>query len=130
MKKKITISKIFEDFRLLLFRNFLLRKREWKVAFLAEVLVPLFLMSNCWEFKNIRTDVPKIIIIETNLKMRVEQYLKTSMKYLYVVPDNTFTEIFMNDVQICLGLKKNGPSVYIKIFFARVNFKNILNFQQ
>lgn len=106
------MSKTLDDFGLLLYQNFLLRKRKWKLTVLTLMMIPLLLYLSRWAIKNTTTNSPPIVINKTYPIISKEQYLKYSIKYLYVVPNNQFTNIFMDDVRKCLWLKDDGKPTF------------------
>ncbi|XP_058807202.1 uncharacterized protein LOC131673316 [Phymastichus coffea] len=98
-------------FGLLLYKNFLVRKRYWKSALFLEILATLFLFLGVWAMRNM---VPLRAYDRTTGNSTVypiksaDDYVD-ELEILLVVPDNQFTKNLARRVQKCL--RKHVPTI-------------------
>ena len=98
-------------FGLLLYKNFLVRKRHWKMALFVEILIPLLLFVSIWGARNLVARPPTELGKHAYLAQDQELHLPEGRKHLFVVPNNDFIKNIMKDVRECFKMNP-GDSKY------------------
>lgn len=90
--------------KLLLYKNFLVRKRHWKMGLFVEFAIPLLLLGSIWEVRNLAShpSVERNESIIYPIQEKSDFFPERGTK-IYVVPDNPFVTSYMEEVRHCLG---------------------------
>ena len=99
MKEKLRI------FRLLLYKNFLVRKRHWKMGLFVEILIPLLLFLLIQACRDFSANQPQVFENNTYYELKTKGELITKVNYMtiiYFVPENRFTRTLMEKTRSCL----------------------------
>lgn len=92
-------------FGLLLYKNFLVRKRHWKVALIVEILIPVLLFASVWAIRNEVADPPQRVGHNQTFPMEsIANHRPDRTTRLYVVPNSPSIKSFMEGVRHCLGM--------------------------
>ncbi|XP_011496889.1 PREDICTED: ATP-binding cassette sub-family A member 1-like [Ceratosolen solmsi marchali] len=99
MKEKLRI------FRLLLYKNFLIRKRHWKMGLFVEILIPFLLFILIQACRDFSANLPEKYENNTYYDIKTKAELITKVNYMniiYFVPENRFTRTLMEKTRGCL----------------------------
>jgi ATP-binding cassette subfamily A (ABC1) protein 3 len=107
MKEKLRI------FRLLLYKNFLIRKRHWKMGLFVEILIPLSLFILIQACRDFSASQPEKCENNTYHDIKTKADLITKVNYMniiYFVPENRFTRTLMEKTRGCLKFPNDSKS--------------------
>ena len=113
--------------RLLLQKNFVMRKRQWKTNFVGEILIPLSLIFCLWMAKNLSGNMYRHIPIEVQNNTYHKIVSKTEMiengigseqLTIYFSPNNNYTKFLIEQVVNCLD-PTNSSEYATKEFFTK-----------
>lgn len=131
--------------KLLLWKNFVIRKRHWLVSLLFQIIIPL-LIFGCTQIPRDETSrasrFNEINSIPSNndQDMRDEYFPKLTInevqyrfkpKHLYFAPQNYFTEDLMKRTASCLSFPNKGKFLFLLFKYnilIFIIFKNLLLF--
>lgn len=92
-------------FGLLLYKNFLVRQRHWKVALFVEILIPILLFASVWDIRNEVAAPPQRAGKNETYDIRsIANHRPDRNPRLHVVPYPPFIKALMEDVRQCLGM--------------------------
>lgn len=100
------ISERLRVFKLLLYKDFLVRKRHWKLGLFVETAIPLLLFVTVWGLRNLSVQTFLNANYDSSIMYPIEkrnEFLPPLGTKIYVVPDNPFITSYMHEVQNCLG---------------------------
>ncbi|XP_058807246.1 phospholipid-transporting ATPase ABCA1-like isoform X2 [Phymastichus coffea] len=92
-------------FRLLLYKNYLVRKRHWKMSLFIEILIPLLLFLLIQSCRDFSAQQPKMFENNTYYEVKTKAELLNKINYMtniYFVPENRFTRTLMEITRSCL----------------------------
>ncbi|XP_008203603.1 phospholipid-transporting ATPase ABCA1 isoform X2 [Nasonia vitripennis] len=92
-------------FRLLLYKNYLVRKRHWKMGLLVEILIPLLLFVLIQACRDFSAAEPQVHENNTYYEIQTKENLISKITYrttIYFAPENKFTRILMEKTRGCL----------------------------
>lgn len=94
-------------FAILLYKNFLVRKRHWKLGLFVEILLTILIFASVWGMKtatfnshgaHLPSNKNDTIYLEKDLN---DYYDADDLYHLLVVPDNQFTQDFAAQLKNC-----------------------------
>lgn len=110
-RKTAGIAEWLRVFRLLLYKDFLVRKRHWKSTVIIQLVLPFLVFIMCLAIRDLSSEKPKKVDHDTYDAMKsskdlLEYYSKVPT--LLYSPNNTETHKLMKKVQKCLAMKSKG----------------------
>ena len=92
-------------FRLLMWKNYLIRKRHWKVALFLQILFPICILL-FWQKLRSVSGIQKAKDYVTYYPIETKESLEEDIDevLLYYSPENNFTRTLMNLTRQCLSL--------------------------
>lgn len=97
-------------FKLLMQKNFLVRKKHWFQSIVIQVMVPICLLllgeATRYMFEIQPINIHKTTYHEIQTKSDILQEIEFSTASIRFTPQNSVTEKLMEDTRLCLGLKK------------------------
>lgn len=123
------IAEKLRVFKLLLYKDFLVRRRHWILGLFVEIAIPLLLFLTVWGLRNLTVYTPIGPNSDSSIMYEVEEkneFLPSIGTKIYVVPDNPFITLYMHEVETCLGnnqYRKLNVSLSITLF----NFKTFID---
>ncbi|XP_033219462.1 retinal-specific phospholipid-transporting ATPase ABCA4-like isoform X2 [Belonocnema kinseyi] len=101
-------------FSLLMWKNYTVRKRHWKVSLLVEICIPLLLFILTQVIRDFAVENSSYVKIETNdtyypiqTKDEVLSFMNDIKTFVYFVPKNNFTKDIMQTTRRCLSLPES-----------------------
>lgn len=103
-------------FTLLMWKNFTVRKRHWKVSLLVEILIPVLLFTLIQVVRDF-VDVGGLSDTEIQFNDTIfpiqsrEEILKIANDLnpsIYFIPKNNYTQYLMDKTRNCLGLPRES----------------------
>ncbi|XP_014231053.1 ATP-binding cassette sub-family A member 3-like isoform X1 [Trichogramma pretiosum] len=95
----------FRMFRLLLYKNYLVRKRHWKMGLFVEILIPVLLFMLIQACRDFSAQQPQEFVNNTYYETESKEELIQSANYqtmIYFVPENRFTRTLIEKTRKCL----------------------------
>ncbi|XP_014205585.1 ATP-binding cassette sub-family A member 2-like [Copidosoma floridanum] len=96
--------------RLLLYKNYLVRRRQWISAIVLQILIPCWIFYSLKAMRTIQQIAPGETVQNKSYNPVTEEQLKEPNRLinLFVVPDNTFVDSLIDSVKECLGMQKES----------------------
>lgn len=106
------MSEWFRKFGLLLYKDFLVRKRHWKSTLILQIILPFLLFMMCLLIRDLGSQAPKNIDNDTYYPRYPlnKDFGYPSIDRLFYAPNNTETKELMIKVGDCLYGKNNYTS--------------------
>ena len=95
------MEKKWRIFRLLMWKNYLIRRRHWKVVLFLQILIPICLFLLLQKLRSLVWEKPKNHTYPIETK---ESFPKSEDLFLFYVPENDFTKKLMNYTIQCLSV--------------------------
>lgn len=94
--------------KLLLYKNYLVRKRQWLMSLIGEVLIPVGILSCVWAVRDLNANIPQHVDTDSYYPMcskadLIDNALRQnndSVQILYA-PDTAFTSNLMSGLKKC-----------------------------
>ncbi|XP_058807192.1 ATP-binding cassette sub-family A member 7-like isoform X2 [Phymastichus coffea] len=107
-RKMRRIPESLRVLKLLLYKNYLVRRRQWLVSLIGEILVPIFILACIWSARDLNATPPLRITNDTHYRAqskaelidRMIEGFNESAKILYA-PESEFTAALMAGVRTC-----------------------------
>lgn len=115
-------------FRLLLYKNYLVRKRHWKTGLFIEILMPLLLFVLIQSCRDFSAQQPQEFSNNTYYEVKTKAELLNKLNYMtiiYFVPENRFTRTLMEITRSCLNFPNGRECFFIDIQYRRVTKKRL-----
>ncbi|XP_014205590.1 ATP-binding cassette sub-family A member 1-like [Copidosoma floridanum] len=99
------LSEKLRIFRLLLYKNYLTRKRYWKMGLFVEIMMPLLLFLLIQACRDFSAAQPEKFDSNTYHEIKTKTELLGTVNYMtfiYFVPENRFTRTLMEKTRNCL----------------------------
>ncbi|KAJ8686324.1 hypothetical protein QAD02_022118 [Eretmocerus hayati] len=94
-------------FRLLLYKNYLIRKRHWKLGLFVEIFIPVVLFMLIQACRDFSASDPQIFTENTYYDINTKEELMRNINFnteFYFVPQTHFTRNLMDRVRKCLRI--------------------------
>lgn len=105
----------FRVFSLLMWKNYTVRKRHWKVSLLVEICIPLLLFVLTQVVRDFAVGNSSYVKIEINdtiypiqTKDEILRFMNDIKTFVYFVPKNNYTKDIMETTRGCLSLPENS----------------------
>ncbi|XP_066601076.1 phospholipid-transporting ATPase ABCA3-like [Prorops nasuta] len=106
------MMEFFRIFSLIMYKNFIVRKRQWKMIFFFQMVIPLLLFLLTQAVRAFSVETPIKIPESTYYPIRNEtelmERIQISYTYLYFIPNNKDTTRIIKQTRSCFPVSSNS----------------------
>lgn len=101
---------MIKKFQLLMYKNFVIRKKQWKKTLFVEILLMLFFVFLGKSARDLMSSATQktVVVYPVKSKSQLIENFTAVIEHLYFAPANSFTKSLMQKAGDCLQLSKES----------------------